>query len=110
MAIVSRKAVSIQGREYRPGDTVDVRGLSSDKVQQLIAQRAIVDTQRHAPDTCVALRSMELQGRSYARGEFVDVRGLTPEKLSQLLEHRIVDLIPAPPAKAPRKGSEGTVQ
>ena len=95
MAMVARRTVSLGGRTYQAGDPVTTRGLSSDKIQQLIAQRVLVDTRRHAPESCVALRDLAIAGRTYARGEFVDVRRLAPDKLSQLLEHRMLDLLPA---------------
>ena len=95
MGLVVRKSTTIQGHSYQPGDAVDTKLLDSDKVSQLIAQRALRDTNFSSPTKCIALRGMRLGGKDYKRGDFVDVSKLRPDKVSQMLEHRVLDLAPA---------------
>jgi hypothetical protein len=99
MGIVANRAVTIQGKTHQPGDAVDAASLGSDKVQQLVAQRALRDTNFSAPSRCVALRTTQLGGKSYKRGDLVDVGKLRSDKVSQLLEHRVLDLAPVAAAK-----------
>ena len=100
MGLFAARLVTIAGRTYKLGDPVDARLFSSEKAQQLIAQRILTDTDVAAPKWCIALRAMRIGGVDYQRGDRIDVRGLRADKVSQLLDHRILDLAPAviPPA------------
>ena len=92
--VTAQKLITIGGRAYRPGDPVDTASLPRSKVQQLIAQRAIVDGAIVAPRMCVALRDLRLGGKDYHRKALVDVSQMDSLKVSQLLDHRILDLAP----------------
>ena len=95
MGIVANRAVTVQGTSYQPGEAVDAKALDSSKVQQLVAQRTLRDTDFSSPTRCVALRALRLGGKDYQRGDLVDVGRLRSDKVSQLLEHRVLDLAPA---------------
>jgi hypothetical protein len=94
VGIVANRAVTIQGRSYRPGEAVDAKSLDSSKAQQLVSQRAFRDTSFSSPTTCVACRAMRFGGKDYKRGDLVDVSKTRSDKVSQMLEHRILDLAP----------------
>ncbi len=95
MGIVANKAVTVQGKSYQPGEAVDAKSLDRGKVQQLVAQRTLRDTDLASPSKCVVLRAMRVGGKDYKRGDLVGVSRLPPGKVSQMLEHRMLDLAPA---------------
>ena len=91
MEVVATRPLSVDGRDYRAGDTV--KGLSEGKVTQLLAQRQL-KTKGEGLQEYVALRSFEIGGKSIALGQRVRVSKLSTDKLHQLLEQRYLE--PAP--------------
>ncbi len=95
MAFVLTRALTVHGRPYRAGETLETATVDRDKLQQLIALRVVTDTSVSAPGRCVALRTLRVGETVYQRGDRVDVRGVAPGKIAQLLEHRMLDLAPS---------------
>ena len=102
MALITTRRVTMQGRSYQAGETVDATGLPLDKIQQLVGYRIIIDTEQQQSSRCIVLRTGMLAGARRTRGEVIDTVALQipPMKVTQLLEHRILDVAPAaiPPA------------
>lgn len=91
MEVIAVRPLTIEGKDYKPGDTVN--GLSEGKIAQLLAQRQL-KVKNEGLHVYVALRSFTINGKKIERGQRVKVSKLSTEKLHQLLEQRYLE--PAP--------------
>jgi len=88
--LVANKSITIGGKAYSAGERVDALDLPPGKVEQLVAQRIIRDTDASSPTSCLVLRDVRINGKSFKRGTKVNAARLDPNKVSQLLDHRIL--------------------
>ena len=89
--LVANKAITIGGKAYGAGERVEV-ALAQGKVEQLVAQRVLRDTEASSPSSCLVLRDVRINGKDFKRGTKVNASRLDPGKVSQMLDHRILGL------------------
>lgn len=102
MALVANRNTVLVGRQFRRGDVVPPDLLDSAKVDQLISQRILTDTDAVKIRAYRVMRVCDLAGARRKRGDVVRAADLKldPAKVSQLLEHRVIE----PVLRAPSNG------
>lgn len=89
--LVATRTLTVRGRTYAAGETVEDTALPPGKAEQLVGQRLVRDTTATLAPTFRATRTFACGAQHFRRGDLVPSAGLRPDKVAQLLEQRYLE-------------------